>query len=65
MPLKKYDLFVQVQRRWKKVAVIEADGHSAAFRQAMSQLPPAHYDKPIRLEQQQELTRRGGGAARR
>jgi hypothetical protein len=41
--------------------VIEADGHSAAFRQAMSQLPPAHYDKPIRLEQQA----RGGARQRK
>ena len=52
MPTKKYDLFVQVKGRWKKIAVIEADGHSEAFRQAMAQLPPEHYDKPIRLEQQ-------------
>lgn len=59
MPLKKYDLFVQIQGRWKKVAVIEAEGHSAAFRQAMSQLPPEHYDKPIRLEQQTRGATRG------
>jgi hypothetical protein len=62
MPLKKYDLFVQLQGRWKKVAVIEADDHSTAFRQAMSQLPPEHYDKPIRLEQH---TRGGAGPRRK
>ena len=61
MPAKKYDLYVQIMGRWKKVAV-NAQGHSAAFQQAMTQLSPEHYDKPIRLEQQTRgaVPRRGG-----
>jgi len=62
MPAKKYDLYVQIMGRWKKVAVIDAQDHSGAFQQAMTQLSPEHYDKPIRLEQQTRgaMTRRGG-----
>ena len=63
MPAKKYDLYVQIQGRWKKVAVIDAVNHSEAFQQAMTQLAPEHYDKPIRLEQQTRgaPARRGSG----
>jgi hypothetical protein len=52
VPAKKYDLYIQIKGRWKRVAVIDAENHSEAFRQAVSSLPPEHYDKPIRLEQQ-------------
>jgi hypothetical protein len=53
----RYHLYVKVQGRWEWVRTIEAENHTEAFRRAMHNLEPEHYDKPIRLEQ--EETRAG------
>ena len=37
------------------VSAIRADSHAEALRQAIASLVPEHYDKPIKLEQQDDL----------
>jgi len=47
-----YQLYVKVARIWKWEATIEASDHQTAFREAISMIKPEHYDKAIRLEQE-------------
>lgn len=54
MAKKVYRLDVKAGARWRRVCTIEADSHAEALRQAIACLPPEHFDKPIRLVQQED-----------
>lgn len=49
----RYHLYVKVEGKWQWVSTIEARDHRQAFSSAMLTLKPEHYDKPIRLEQEE------------
>ena len=51
--MNRYHLYVKIEGRWQHVRAIEAANHAEAFRSAMHMLAPMHYDKPIRLEQEE------------
>jgi hypothetical protein len=48
-----YQLYVNVEGRWQWVCDIVAGDHAEAFRKAVSCMKPEHYDKRIRVEQQE------------
>jgi hypothetical protein len=52
VPEKVYRLEVKVGGKWQRVCTIKAESHPEALRQAIACLPPEHFDKPIRLEQE-------------
>jgi hypothetical protein len=47
-----YNLYVKIDGEWQHQFRIDADSHSEAFRLAMFLLEPQHFNKPIRLEQE-------------
>ena len=49
-----YQLYAKVRGAWVPVSAIRADSHAEALRQAIASLVPEHYDKPIKLEQQDD-----------
>jgi hypothetical protein len=51
--MKTYQLYVKVNGKWQRVCEIRATNHPEALRQAIARLTPEHYDKPIKLEQQE------------
>ena len=50
--MKRYQLYVKMHGRWEWLCAIEADSHAEALRRAVTCLEPVHYDKAIRLEQE-------------
>ena len=55
MPVKTYELYVKVDREWKREGTIYARSHPDALRDAISHLKPEHYELPIRVEQVEGL----------
>ena len=51
--MKTYVLYVKVDGQWQRAGAIHAKDHAAALRRAIAQLKPEHYDKPIRVEQEE------------
>jgi hypothetical protein len=49
--MKKYRMYLQIDGQWSLIRTIEAPDHCAALRKAIASIQPAHYDKPLRLEQ--------------
>jgi hypothetical protein len=49
----RYHLYVKTDGKWEWVAGVEASDHRRAFQAAMLILRPQHYDKQIRLEQEE------------
>ena len=47
-----YHLFVKINGRSEWECQIEAVDHAEALRKASASLKPVHYDKPIRIEQE-------------
>jgi hypothetical protein len=47
-----YNLYVKILGEWQLQFHIDADSHSEAFRLALFLLEPQHFNKPIRLEQE-------------
>ena len=52
--VKTYQLYVKVARVWTWVSTITAPDHATALRQAIASIPAEHYDKAIRIEQEDE-----------
>ena len=48
--MRTYVLYVKVDGTWPQSGTI----HANALRSAISHLKPEHYDKPIRVEQEEE-----------
>ena len=46
-----YQIHVQVDGTWQHIMSFEAQDNSQAFKRAMVDLSPAHYQRPIRMEQ--------------
>jgi hypothetical protein len=46
-----YQLSAKVAGEWEWICTIDAETHPEAFRKAMLCLESRHYDKPIKLEQ--------------
>ena len=50
--MKTYILHVKVDGHWQWVCRVKAETYREALRQAISQLDPQHYEKAIRLEEE-------------
>jgi hypothetical protein len=59
--MKAYQLYVKIAGEWELVCTIDAETHPEAFRKAMLCLESQHYDRPIKLEQDEP----GGEVARK
>ena len=47
-------MYVKIGGVWQLAQSIDAPNHREAFRRAMMALDPRHYDKQIRLEQEEQ-----------
>ena len=50
-----YHLYAKVDGKWQWQCAVEGADHAAALKNATLALKPEHYDKPIRLEQEESL----------
>lgn len=53
-PMNVYQLYIKTGEQWEWLCTIDAATHAEAFHRAVLCLGQAHYDKPIRLEQDLE-----------
>lgn len=51
--MKTYSLYVKRGGQWERVGTIYAMTHPEALREAIAKVKPEHYDKPIRVEQEE------------
>jgi hypothetical protein len=52
--MKTYQLYIKTEGRWEWLCTFDAGSHAEAFHRGLHCLGPAHQDKPIRLEQDDE-----------
>ena len=52
--MNQYQLHVRDGGRWMWLCTLEAASHAEAFHRALTCLGQAHYEKPVRLEQDLE-----------
>jgi hypothetical protein len=50
--MKIYQLYIKVGRIWQWELTIQAEDHPSALRQAIAKIRPEHFDKAIRVEQE-------------